>query len=244
MWSLPDIKILNARAVAEATKLKREAKRKKKPGCQVGGCTEQAIYSDFWFDIFSPDPKGVVHTCEEHNTTDDPDFFFCESCRRIVVDHYTWERYQVQVGQETLCLTCAAARHFAHPDHWINPCEVQEVTLAPGKGLGAVFDRESGVVNLANCRHVLGVEQPPPAGIRFVENAEFDSGNGRQISGRNVLDIIRGLAGCGCSNFPPSCKPCWPGGRLRPAWRSCSASFPARRCKARPARNCRVASII
>ena len=59
--------------------------------------------------------------------------------------------------------------------------------------MGGVFDRESGVVNLAQCRHVLGVEQPPPAGIRFVENAEFDSGNGRQISGRNVLDIIRGL---------------------------------------------------
>jgi hypothetical protein len=38
-----------------------------------------------------------------------------------------------------------------------------------------------------------GCQPAAPRGIKFLENAEFDCGNGHQISERNVLDIIQEL---------------------------------------------------
>jgi hypothetical protein len=56
-----------------------------------------------------------------------------------------------------------------------------------------LFDPANGLLDIARCRHVLGVKQPLPGGVVFHDNAEFDSQDGRQISGDNLLDIIRGL---------------------------------------------------
>jgi hypothetical protein len=49
------------------------------------------------------------------------------------------------------------------------------------------------VLNIARRRHVLGVNQPLPAGIKFHDNAEFDSCDGHQISGDDLLDVIKEL---------------------------------------------------
>ena len=39
----------------------------------------------------------------------------------------------------------------------------------------------------------VGVRQPLPDGIKFLDNAEFDTFDGHQISGRRLHDIIREL---------------------------------------------------
>ena len=135
----------------------------------------------------------MLHLCEEHDGySGDPieGYFTCEDCQRVVVDHYTWERYQVDYDRASLCLKCAAERYFEEKDYWLNPREVKKVVLERG---AEFFDRATGTLNLAGCRHVLGVSQPLPQGIKFLENVEFDSGDGHQISGRNLLDIIREL---------------------------------------------------
>ncbi|HWX22420.1 MAG TPA: hypothetical protein VN578_21170 [Candidatus Binatia bacterium] len=191
MWSLPDINRLNANAAANAGKLRHEAARKRKPQCEIYGCKRRAKESTLWFDIFSDSPKGVVHTCSEHSATHDPDLFVCEGCQRVVLDHFTWERYQVQIGGVTLCLKCAAEAHFSDPANWIDPRAVKQVVLEP-EGV-PLFDSKTGVLNAARCRHVLGVKQPIPAGISFHDNSEFDSCDGHQISGGNLLDVIERL---------------------------------------------------
>jgi hypothetical protein len=191
MWSLPDIKSLNARAAANVAALKREAKRKRKPNCEVYGCDCRAVESVEWFDIFSDDPKGLIHVCGEHPADAVEGFFTCEDCQRIVVDHYTWERYQTEVDGASVCLKCAAERHFADDDNWIDPRRVKSVVLESNNH--TLFDYHNGVLNAARCRHVLGVSQPPPAGVRFLDNAEFDSLDGHQISGRRLLEIIQEL---------------------------------------------------
>src|SRR5436190_917258 len=66
MWSLPDIRNLNERAAQNATKLSRAAERKRKPNCEYYNCTRRADHSFLWFDIFSDDPKGIIHLCEQH----------------------------------------------------------------------------------------------------------------------------------------------------------------------------------
>jgi hypothetical protein len=190
MWSLPEIKSLNARATANLPALRREQKRKFKPNCEVYGCTQPAIESVEWFDIFSDTPKGLVHVCGCHSPEDVEGNFRCDGCQRILADHYTWERYQTTYDGETLCLKCAAERYFADDDHWIDPRAVKAVVLDASCGAW-FFDAATGVLNVARCRHVLGVSQPLPQGIKFVENFEFDSLDGHQISGGDVLETIR-----------------------------------------------------
>src|SRR5258708_26106498 len=121
MWSLPDINKLNAHAAARAQQLRTEATRKRKPDCEIYGCSRRAEHSTLWFDIFSDDPKGVIHTCAEHSFEDDPDLFRCENCERVMVEHYTWERYQVELNGDSLCLSCSAKRYFDLPQNWIDP---------------------------------------------------------------------------------------------------------------------------
>ena len=190
MWSLPDINKLNAHAAARAQQLRTEAARKRKPDCDIYGCSHRATDSTLWYDIFSDDPKGVVHTCPEHSWEDDPDLFRCENCERVMVDHYTWERYQVELNGDVLCLSCAAKRYFEESRNWIDPRKVSAVVFNQQEML---FDPANGLLDIARCRHVLGVKQPLPGGVVFHDNAEFDSQDGRQISGDNLLDIIRGL---------------------------------------------------
>ena len=191
MWSLPEINRLNANAAANAKKLRREAAGKRKPNCEIHGCTCRASQSTLWYDIFSDDPKGVIHTCVEHTAEDDPELFRCENCERVMLDHYTHERYRVELHGDVLCLKCAADRYFDIPRHWIEPQNVKRVVLKPGEG--ELFNTTMGVLNIAHCPHVLGVKQPLPAGIELYDNAEFDSCDGRQISGYSLLDIVRRL---------------------------------------------------
>jgi hypothetical protein len=191
MWSLPDITSLNARAAANVPALKREAQRKRKPKCEVYGCDYRAVESVEWFDIFSDDPKGLIHVCSNHSGDDLEGYFRCDACQRVLAENYTWEIYKVSFDEHTLCLKCAAEEYFSGDENWIDPKKVKAVALIPRAT--ELFNSKTGVLNVALCRHVLGVKQPLPAGIEFVENSEFDSYSGRQISGRNLLNVIHDL---------------------------------------------------
>jgi hypothetical protein len=201
MWSLPDITRLNANAAAKAKKLKREAASKRKPNCEFWKCSQQATRSYLVYDIFSDDPKDILHLCEQHDGfSGEPceGYFTCNGCGRVMVENYTWEIYHVEMDGESLCLRCAADRHFSNTRNWIDPKLVKKVVLAPyeptlnGQNV-LLFDTATGVLNLARCKHVLGVQQPLPEGIKFVENFEFDSLDGHQISGGDVLETIHAL---------------------------------------------------
>jgi hypothetical protein len=195
MWALPDIKSLNARAASNADKLRREAQRKRKPICEHWDCNGRADESFLWYDIFSDDPKGVIHLCERHvGYSGDPmeGFFNCCDCGRVMIENHTWELYYRNSESGRQCLRCAAEEHFQHPDTWINPRDVKDVVLDPSSG-NVIF--ANGILNLAKCPHVLGVKQPLPAGIEFFDNCEFDSCDGRQISGDKPFEIIRQLRG-------------------------------------------------
>jgi hypothetical protein len=195
MWSLPEINTMNAQAAANAQKLKRQLRRGpgKRQECEYYDCGSKAAESVPWYDIFSDVPKGLIHVCAGHNADDVEGFFLCDECQRVMIDHITWERYQVELDDRTLCLNCAAEEYFQDPGNWIDPKLVKEVSLGDKKA--PLFDVVTGFLNLAKCRHVLGVEQPLPDGIKFHDNAEFDSCDGHQISGDNLLDIIQGLDG-------------------------------------------------
>ena len=196
MWSLPNIKTMNARAAVAASKLKRAARSKRKPQCGYWNCNSRATRSYLVYDIFSEDPKDLLHLCERHDGySGDPmeGYFTCAHCARVIVENYTWEYYRMELDGETLCLKCAAEAYFSDPKNWIKPQNVKSVTLEPGAG--QLFNAKTGVLNIACCRHVLGVQQPLPMGIKFAENAEFDSCDGHQISGRRFLDMISDLDG-------------------------------------------------
>ncbi len=200
MWCLPDIHAMNARAAANTNKLMRATKRgpSKKQKCEVYNCGQPAVESVPWFDIFSDDPKGLNHVCAEHRGEDVEGFFTCEECERVMIDHITWERYQVELHGRTVCLACAAKLYFADENNWVDPKLVKQVVLERynpelnGQNV-PLFDPQTGVLNIARCRHVLGVKQPEPAGIKYFDNFEFDSEDGHQISGSNVLTVIQGM---------------------------------------------------
>ena len=198
MWSLPDISRLNASAAANVKALRREAKRKRKPQCEHYGCQNRAVESVEWFDIFSDDPKGLVHVCAEHPADSAGDFFPCARCERLMADHYTWERYRTTLNGDVVCLKCAAESYFADEKNWIDPKAVKDVVSRPSKFQDPrsipLFDARTGIFNPFKCRHILGVQQPIPAGVRFLENFEFDSQDGHQISGGDVREAIRRLA--------------------------------------------------
>jgi hypothetical protein len=184
MWSLPDINSMNARAASNAKKIQREAnlKTSRKFPCEC--CGKPSSVHEKWFDIFSDDAKAVRHLCQScaEDGRGDEGFFTCDSCNRLIVENYTWERYE----QNGICLACAAENYFSNNDNLIDPKQVKSVVLQRD---GELF--EDGVLNLAKAPHVLGVKQPIPAGVEFVENFEFDSTSGRQISGGDMLFDIQ-----------------------------------------------------
>jgi len=191
MWSLPEINSLNARAKSCATAYNRESKLKtsRKHPCEC--CSQPSTHHHKYFDIFSDDAKGVRHTCDgcHDDGRGDEGYFTCDCCVRLLVENYTWEIYHrtdPDTG-ETLCLACAATKYFADDANLIDPKRVTKVVLNPGGG--RLF--ENGVLNLAHASHSLGVKQPLPPGIKFVDNYEFDSMDGHQISGGNLLFDIQ-----------------------------------------------------
>ena len=200
MWSLPEINAINAQAAANAAKLRRQIRRgpSKQQKCEVYGCEEHATKSHPWFDTFSDDPKGLVHVCPDHVAEDVEEMFCCGQCNRLMCDHYTWERYRVELDGRVLCLKCAAEEYFEDQANWIDPKLVKEVGF--DRNGAPLFNKRTGFLNLARCRHVLGVKQPLPQGIEFVANMEFDSEDCRQISGLPPVALIQQLD---CERFCP-----------------------------------------
>ena len=121
MWSLPDIKQMNARKAASQKQLKREANlgKSKKHACE--NCGKPSTVHLPYYDIFSDDISGVSHLCDECNDRcGDEDMFTCEVCERRMLDHITWERYQVNIGGVCMCLSCAAKAYFGAKENEID----------------------------------------------------------------------------------------------------------------------------
>ena len=192
MWSLPDIKRMNAAAKTEAPSLEQQARTGIGPDgekltcdCADWGSGDSCsgdVYSQLWYDIFSDDPKGIISLCENHEgyyCSPTEGYFTCDDCGKVFVENYTWEMYRVDDSHagETYCLPCAAEHYIADDENWI--------TLT-AKNIKAVdFERVRKV------KHVIGVEMPTPRGIKFFENVEYDSYSGGQISGGNLQEILK-----------------------------------------------------
>ena len=191
MWSLPDIKRMNVQAVVEVPSLEQQARTGTGPdgekltcdcaGWGGGDSCSGDVYSQLWYDIFSDDPKGIISLCEDHEGyygSPTEGYFTCDDCDKVFVENYTWEMYRVDDPDagETYCLPCAAAHYIENEENWI------ELTA---ENIAAVdFDRAR------KAKHVIGVEMPIPKGIKFFDNAEFDSMGGGQISGSTIQDIL------------------------------------------------------
>lgn len=184
MWSLPDINRLNSHAHDNRVALENAVETGYLNGepleceCADESCTGE-LRRYLYYDIFSDDPKGIVTVCEQHDGyfgSPTEGYFICSDCARLMVENYTWERYSTIVDDEELCLPCAAKRYIADDSTWIE--------LTPESIASVDFDR------VRRAQHVIGVRMPVPKSIAFVDNAEFDSGNGQQISGDSVQDIL------------------------------------------------------
>jgi len=153
MWSLPDIKRINAVA-EERARLKREALAgpgSEKQGDMLTGefmefpelpldpddenyeeceyCEEAAEHTLEWFDIFSDDPKGELHLCEDHYEDQlySDSYFECDTCNRLMIMNYTWENYY-RVGDGYIqCLKCAFKEFIEEPTNAITMDNLDEV---------------------------------------------------------------------------------------------------------------------
>src|ERR1051326_863960 len=127
MWSLPDINRLNANAAVNAKRLQREACSRRKPNCEHWNCEENATVSHLTYDIFSDDPKGVLHLRERHDGySGDPmeGYFTCQNCYQVMVENYTWELYHTWSDGQKICLKCTVyARRRQCPK---NRCSANE----------------------------------------------------------------------------------------------------------------------
>jgi hypothetical protein len=164
---------MNATKVANQADFKKQLSigTSKKHACE--NCNKPSTWHYPYYDIFSDDISGVTHLCNdcEERGLGDEGFFTCSCCDRRMIENITWEKYCVEVDGELQCLACAAKNYFADEDNLIDPAKVTAVIQEP-KQLGALFNPKTGVVNLCRVKHVLGVNQPVPAGIKFVENFE------------------------------------------------------------------------
>jgi hypothetical protein len=193
MWSLPNIVQMNAHKKLSKPSLARQARmttRSRKYPCEC--CGKPSTVHLAYYDIFSDDISGVSHLCERHDPCENGDegFFECESCGRRMIENITWERYVVNLDGAQVCLKCAAEAYFADPENWLDPTKVKAVST---NSISKTLLSDGGTLCLSACRHVLGVEQPVPAGIKFHFNAEFDSTDGHQISGFGFLEKIQAL---------------------------------------------------
>lgn len=178
MWSLPNIVHMNNEAAAQH---KAQKKSKKEPWADqtCNYCDKPATNAEAYFDIFDDKiPKGYICTCDEHyeyHGGAHEEYFHCDSCGRLMVESYTWERYQTVLpdDQESMCLCCAFEKYVADKRHWLK---------APPGTVG--LDR------LECIPHVIAVDSHyHEKKLTFVGNAEFDSMDGHQISGEPIGDI-------------------------------------------------------
>jgi len=179
MWSLPNIQAMNQAAEDEATQaaIRRMAEKHldesgRRAECQH--CTDPATISYEWFDIFSDDPKGVIHLCEGHDGyygRPAEGYFECDGCGRVFIENYTWELYYaVEVDLcETLCLNCHRERELAKPENWIK--------LTKSAITRVDFEQAR------KARHLLAVGQDCAKELEFIGNVEFDSMTGGKLTG-------------------------------------------------------------
>jgi hypothetical protein len=182
MWSLPDLDRLNNEAARNKQALTVQLRQPKNYPCD--GCAIPATAGELYYDIFSDDPKGAIFLCDDHKNSPKEGFFVCEVCERLLIENYTWERYE----KDGMCLSCAAKLFFDRKDNWIDPKEVKEIIYEQGAP-----QFEDGRLNVFAAPHVLGVRQPVPKGIQFIANAEFDGFDGHQISGFDFETKLRSL---------------------------------------------------
>ena len=191
MWSLPDINRLNAEASSQKSRLEKALRtgvlNRKKLTCEwhdhdsPSRC-EGDLRHYVWYDIFSEDPKGILSLCEHHDGyygSPSEGYFECEDCNRIMAENYTWELYFVDTDNGRVCLPCYAQRVINDEDRWIKLTDANIDSLS--------FDQ------VRKAPHCIGVKMPIPKGIRFVDNAEFDSMDGHSISGSGVAGLRQTL---------------------------------------------------
>jgi len=180
MWSLPDIRRINSDAQAKRKKLERAAgtgvlncRRLK---CNYGENCEGRLSHYLWFDVFSDDPKGIITQCEYHRDRDGtPEgYFWCDRCRRLMVESYTWERYDTVIDGKRLCLLCAAQRYIEDEDNWL-----------------PLTDEDIAVVTfqvIRRARHVLGVGMRVPTQILLFNSLTLENSTGGLVRGFSSAD--------------------------------------------------------
>ena len=115
MWSLPSIIKINEDAAKNENKYVRAVKtlvlNRKRVRCDR--CEAPASHAEIWYDIFGPDPKGIMAACEaccENYGLEGDACFHCADCERTFVTNYSWELYLKHTDDgETLCLNCYRA---------------------------------------------------------------------------------------------------------------------------------------
>jgi len=186
MWSLPDIAVMNSRAAAKKPLIEKavgtgiDPETGKQATCEREdqNCSG-TVRGEPWFDIFSDDPKGVVFLCENHGGDYNRDEYFrCEDCGRLMIDHITWERYVHDTDDGPICLNCYAARVIANPKEWVP---------LTNKAIDALtFD------DVRKAKHIIAVSGPTH-GLQFHGNVEFDNTDGHCIGGGGVDELKRFL---------------------------------------------------
>jgi hypothetical protein len=191
MWSLPDIKRLNAEASNQKKALEKGARTGKLDGkkltCEwhdhdAPSRCEGELRHYLWRDIFSPDPKGIITLCEHHDGyygSPTEGYFTCSDCGELYAENYTWELYYVNTEDGQVCLPCYAQRVINDEERWIQLTDANIEALS--------FEQ------VQKAPHCIGVKMPVPKEIRFVDNAEFDSMDGHSISSSGVAGLRQTL---------------------------------------------------
>jgi len=183
MWSLPDIKALNAKAVKEYEENKNLNARDLLKGKECDDCNKKAAYVTAYHDVFSDKPKGYIFLCDEHYKNYGPEpegYFLCEGCERLHIKNYTWENYFTEGECGLICLNCALDSEIASDGN----------TITRNAAIDKIdFDF------LREAKHLI-----PNSGtywkkhLDFHGNAEFDSMSGKSISGGGIeglKDILK-----------------------------------------------------
>lgn len=179
MWSLPDIARLNSRASHLKVALQNAVETGFLDGTRLtcehesDSCTDD-LQHYLWYDIFSDDPKGVLTLCERHDGhfgSPTEGYFTCDDCQRVMIENYTWERYETTTNDgESLCLPCAAERYIADEANWME--------LTPENIEAMDFKR------VREAKHVVGVRMPVPKSIRqYCQGVTLDSSSGALVTG-------------------------------------------------------------
>jgi hypothetical protein len=179
MWSLPDINRLNLQAEINYRKEEKAKKRKRKnpfnplKGKTCDYCENKAENYFEYYDIFSDIPKGKVFLCEKHNESGivGEGYFLCDNCGTYFIRNYTWENYFTENENGIYCLNCSFDQEIENPENW--------------------FDHFPDFEEIKKAKHVI-----PNSGeywkskLIFIDNCEYDSLDGHQISGFNIKEKV------------------------------------------------------